>query len=85
MAKSETRTIDVQHALETWVCRRTHSCETDFAISIIFGVQGRCGMMAPREPKRAISKILVNQRRNEPPCCHRLAHDLAFTKSAQEP
>jgi hypothetical protein len=31
-------------------------------------IQGRGGMMAPREQKRAISKILVNQRRNEPPC-----------------
>ena len=41
--------------------------------------------MAPREQKRAISKIMVNQRRNEPPCYHRLAHHLAFTKSAQEP
>jgi hypothetical protein len=42
-------------------------------------------MMAPRKLKRAISKILVNQRRNEPPGCHRLAYYLAFTKSAQEP
>jgi hypothetical protein len=41
--------------------------------------------MAPREQQRAISNILVHQRRNEPPCCHRLAHQLAFTKSAQEP
>jgi hypothetical protein len=41
--------------------------------------------MAPREQKGAISKILVNQWRNEPSCCHRLAHHLAFTKSAQEP
>jgi hypothetical protein len=42
-------------------------------------------MIAPSEQKRAISKIVGNQRRNEPPCCHRLAHHLAFTKSAQEP
>ena len=41
--------------------------------------------MAPREQQRAISKILVNQQRNEPPCCHRLAHHLAITKSGQEP
>jgi hypothetical protein len=38
-------------------------------------------MIAPREQKKAISKILVHQRRNEPPCCHRLAYHLAFTKS----
>src|SRR5688572_28028191 len=42
-------------------------------------------MMTPREQKRAISKILVNQRRHEPPCCHRLARHLAFTKCGQEP
>jgi hypothetical protein len=36
--------------------------------------------MAPREQKRAISKTLVNQWRNDPLCCHRLAHHLAFTK-----
>jgi hypothetical protein len=51
----------------------------------IFGDSGSLRHDAPREPKRAISKILVNQRRNEPPCCHQLAHYLAFTKSAQEP
>ena len=41
--------------------------------------------MAPREQKSAISKILVNQRWNEPPCGHRLARHLAFTKCGQEP
>jgi hypothetical protein len=42
-------------------------------------------MIASSEQKRAIAKLLVNQRRNEPPFRHRLAHHLAFTKSAQEP
>jgi hypothetical protein len=37
LAKSEIRTIDVQHELESRVCRRTNSCETDFASSISFG------------------------------------------------
>src|SRR5262245_61197453 len=48
-------------------------------------IQGGRGMIAPRELKVATSKILVIQWRNAPPCCHRLAHHLAFTKSAQEP
>jgi hypothetical protein len=34
MAKSEVSTIYVQHELESWVCQRTNSCKTDFAISI---------------------------------------------------
>jgi hypothetical protein len=42
-------------------------------------------MIAPREQKVATSKIPDNQRRNEQPFRHRLAHHLAFTKSAQEP
>jgi hypothetical protein len=33
MAKSEIRTIDVQHKPENRVCQRTDACETDFAIS----------------------------------------------------
>jgi hypothetical protein len=48
-------------------------------------IQGREGMMAPREQKGGTSKIPGHQRRNEPPLCHRLAHHLAFTKSAHEP
>ena len=34
LAKSEIRTIYVQHELEGRVCRRINSCETDFASSI---------------------------------------------------
>jgi hypothetical protein len=37
MAKSERRTIHVRRELERRGCRRTGSCETDFAISITFG------------------------------------------------
>jgi hypothetical protein len=45
MAKSEIRTIYVQHELESRVCRRTNFCETDFAISI------KCG----QEPIKVLS------------------------------
>ena len=48
-------------------------------------IQGRGGMMAPREQKGALSKILVNSRQTERPCCHRQTHYLAFTKMGQEP
>jgi hypothetical protein len=48
-------------------------------------MQGRRGLMAPRKPKRAISNILVNQRRNELPRGHGVADSPAFTTSAQEP
>jgi len=37
MAKSEIRTIDLQHEPENRACQRANSCETDFAISIVFG------------------------------------------------
>jgi hypothetical protein len=41
MAKSEVRVIYVQYKPENRVCQRTHACETDFAISIIFGEGNR--------------------------------------------
>ncbi len=47
-------------------------------------IQASGGMMAPREQKEPISKSLVKQRRNERPCCHRLAHYLAFTTSIMQ-
>ena len=40
LAKSEIRTIYLQYEPENRVCQRTHSCETDFASSIIFGEVG---------------------------------------------
>src|SRR5262245_50996400 len=49
------------------------------------GVCAHWSIMAPREPKRAISKIPVHQRRNAPPYGLRLTHSLVCTKSAQEP
>jgi hypothetical protein len=43
LAKSEIRTIYVQHEPENRVCQRTDSCETDFASSISCGDEGRRG------------------------------------------
>jgi hypothetical protein len=48
-------------------------------------IQERQGMIAPREQKTVLSKTSDYQQRNKQPFGHRLAHHLAFTKSAQEP
>jgi hypothetical protein len=59
MAKSEIRTIDVQHEPENRVCQRTNSCETDFAISITFGEVERTGTPTPEMEKLSLRNDTV--------------------------
>jgi hypothetical protein len=63
--------IDGHHHRPMCFTRRTRACLTDLqdytGSCPHLVIQGRSGMMTPREPKRAISKILVNRPKpNEP-------------------
>ena len=85
MAKSEVRMIHVWWTVETLVFQHTGGRENDFASSITFGDSGSLKQNCHERGELANSKLLVNQWRNEPSSRDPLGHQLAFTKSAQEP
>jgi hypothetical protein len=59
-AKSEMRAIDVQHELESWVCRRTHSRETAFAHRIKYDEDpGSCGEDGSPSPAWSLLDLLT--------------------------